>query len=122
MNKTLFRSLLVLVLVAGITTLVHAWDSFGHMTVAYVAYQKLTPQTRDRVKALLKKNPYYGTKWSSMLPPGTSGTNKDMMIFMIAATWSDQIKSDQTYRDDGSHNGDRPDGPTSSQNIGYTDH
>jgi hypothetical protein len=122
MNKTLCQSLLVVLLLASTTFPVHAWDSFSHMTVAYLAYQKLTPQTRDRVKTLLKKNPYYRTKWSSMVPPGTSGASKDMMILMIAATWADEIKGDRTYKDDGSHNGDRPDGATSSQNIGYTDH
>jgi hypothetical protein len=33
----------------------------GHMTVAYVAYPKLTPQTRARVDQLLTLNPMYAT-------------------------------------------------------------
>ena len=45
-----------------------------------------------------------------------------MMIFMIAATWSDRIKSDPDYHTDGTHNGNRPpNDQTASQNIGYDD-
>ena len=96
------------------------WNGFGHMTVAYVAYQKLTPKTRTRVVKLMKLNPYY-SKWVSMLPADTPSKYKRMMIFMIAATWPDQIKSDSAYSDDGGNNGNTPDGSQSSQNIGYGD-
>jgi hypothetical protein len=45
-----------------------------------------------------------------------------MMIFMIAATWPDRIKSDPDYPTDGTHNGNRPPSdPSASQNIGYDD-
>src|SRR5262249_32601997 len=45
-----------------------------------------------------------------------------MMLFMIAATWPDEIKSDSAYKDDGSHHGNRPDGsPDPSGNHGYSD-
>jgi hypothetical protein len=45
-----------------------------------------------------------------------------MMIFMIAATWADQIKKDATYTMDGSDNGNRPDGsPDPTRNTGYDD-
>jgi hypothetical protein len=36
-----------------------AWNGAGHMTVAYVAYRNLTPETRARVDELLKRNPMY---------------------------------------------------------------
>src|SRR5438876_7947498 len=45
------------------------------------------------------------------------------MIFMIAATWPDQIKSDGSYHSDGPANGDRPPADESAkQNTGYNDH
>jgi hypothetical protein len=45
------------------------------------------------------------------------------MIFMIAATWPDQIRNDPVYADDGPNNGNSPpNDPTASQNIGYEDH
>jgi hypothetical protein len=96
------------------------WNGQGHMIVAYVAYQKLTKKTRTRVGNLMKLNPYYG-RWVGMLPAGTPAKYKRMMIFMIAATWPDQIKSDATYSDDGSNNGNTPGGAPSSQNTGYSD-
>ena len=99
-----------------------AWNDEGHMTVAYVAYRQLTPATRNRADALLKLNPYY-SKWLAAIPAGTSEADTKMMIFMIAATWPDQIRNDHDYVPDGPSNGDRPDGgPASSQNIGYSDH
>src|SRR6476620_10372359 len=86
----------------------HAWFSFGHMAVAYVAYQQLTPAKKARVAALLKKNPYYNTKWKALIPAGTPANQRDLMLFMIAATWPDQIKSDSKYSNDGPDGGNRP--------------
>src|SRR5882757_5610376 len=78
-----------------VPTVFLGWGSIGHMTVAYVAYQKLTPATKARVRDLLKLNPDY-------------------------ATWANDIKGDSKYTDDGP-DPNTPDGATSSQNIGYTD-
>ena len=102
-----------------------AWMDDGHMAVAYVAYQHLTPAIRDRANALLKKNTIYYPKWLAKVPAGTSSDDRDMMIFMMAATWPDEIKaSGSGYTiDPGSTNGDRP-GPDltiAAQNIGYSD-
>ena len=99
-----------------------AWNDEGHMTVAYVAYKQLSPTTKARVDSLLQLNPYYSSKWMAMIPAGTSQDDTKMMVFMIAATWPDQIRRDPQYHNDGANGGDRPKGPTSSQNIGYTDH
>lgn len=97
-----------------------AWGAIGHMAVAYVAYQQLTPAVKARVDGLLRRNPDY-KKWVAMIPSGTSASDKRMMLFMIAATWPDQIRSEPGYSDDGSEGGNIPDGATSSQNIGYQD-
>src|ERR1700751_318376 len=101
-----------------------AWNDRGHMTVAYVAYKQLAPTTRDRVNALLKLNPKYGD-WSATVEqemPRASPDDKNLMIFMIAATWADGIKRDATYRQDGSQGGNRPDGsPDPGKNSGYDD-
>jgi len=50
-------------------TPVLAWNNYGHMSVAYIAYQKLTPQVRDKANALLTKNPDF-QNWVAMVPPG----------------------------------------------------
>jgi hypothetical protein len=118
-KKPLFTVLAILCLVVLAAPLL-AWNNFGHMTVACAAYQKLTPAAKIRVNTLLQMNPNYNS-WLTMIPAGTSDADKQMMIFMIAATWPDQIKRESTYTDDGTDNGNRPDGPPSSQNTGYTD-
>ena len=100
-----------------------AWFGFGHMAVAYVAYQKLTPEKKIRVAALLKRNPYYKTKWKALIPAGTPADQQDLLLFMIAATWPDEIKSDPAYNlPDGTAGGNRP--PTDGTqwlNQGYGD-
>ena len=98
-----------------------AWDNEGHMAVAYVAYQHLNAATKARVNQLLKLNPDY-QHWNSAVPSGTSAARRKMLIFMMAATWPDFIKSKPGYTDDGTQGGNRPDGASSSQNIGYSDH
>jgi hypothetical protein len=84
----------------------------------------LTPATRDRVNALLKLNAKY-KNWSATVDkeaPGALADDKNLMIFMIAATWADGIKRDSTYTQDGSQNGNRPAGsPDPGKNTGYDD-
>jgi hypothetical protein len=99
-----------------------AWDAVGHMAVAYVAYQKLTPAAKARVSILLAQNPYFkNKKWDSEIPKGTSPGDRDLLFFMIAATWPDEIKSDKNYKPDGADGGNRPAGPDSVRNTGYDD-
>jgi hypothetical protein len=69
-----------------------AWNSIGHMAVAYEAYQKLTPAEKARVSVLLQLNPYY-KQWLTYIPAGTSDADRDMYVFMMAGTWPDQIKA-----------------------------
>ena len=94
-----------------------AWNSVGHMTVAYSAYQQLTPAEQARAAVLLKLNPYY-SKWLSDIPAGTSDSDRDMYVFMMAATWPDEIKamgSGYTGNDNPPH------GELPSLNAGYSD-
>src|SRR5438105_3468019 len=74
--------LITLLLMSIIGTSIPAlgWNGLGHMTVAYVAYQRLTPTTRNRVSALLQMNPDYNT-WLSMVPAGTKAKSKRMIVF-----------------------------------------
>jgi hypothetical protein len=123
-RSRMLAAVLGMVLLAGLSGRAFAWNDRGHMSVAYVAYQQLTPATRDRVKVLLKANPKYND-WAATVDsevPGASTADRDMMIFMIAATWADGIKRDSAYTNDGSQNGDRPDGsPDPARNTGYDD-
>lgn len=117
----LFKPLVVPVLMLAVLFLfpspVLAWLDFGHMAVARVAWQRLSPQKKARVSALLKLNPYY-PQWVAQVG---EQNDKDGRIFMLAATWPDQIKFDPRYSADGLEGGDVPDGASSSLNIGYSD-
>jgi hypothetical protein len=106
-----------LIAICAATSASYGWDSYGHMSVAYVAYQKLTPTVRAKADALLKKNPDYNN-WVKVIPSGSSQSQKNMMVFMIAATWPDRIKSAPGYHEDAANS---QCGPASTQNIGFTD-
>jgi hypothetical protein len=95
-----------------------AWNSFGHMEAAAVAWTQLTPAAKTEATRLLKLNPQYST-WTQGVPED----QRDQVAFVKAATWPDQIKSLKEYHNDGDKNGDvAPNTPEASQNIGYADH
>lgn len=82
------------------------------MTVAAIAYQRLTPAAREKANALLKRNPDYG-QWVA----GASAENRGLIAFLMAATWPDAIKHMKGYQNDG----EVPSGPDTARNIGYLD-
>src|SRR5579862_5210769 len=66
------RTLLCAALLIGLAgRTAQAWNSLGHMAVAYVAWQKLTPAERARVVVLLQKNPSY-QQWLTYIQPEVS--------------------------------------------------
>lgn len=82
--------LLFAALLAGLLlTPAHAWNSTGHMTVADIAYDSLTPKTRAAVDALLARQRDYGL-WMTQMPAGY--TDRARFAFMKAATWPDDIR------------------------------
>jgi S1/P1 Nuclease len=94
-----------------------AWDNFGHMEVAQVAWGRLEPAVRMRVAQLLRLNPQY-VAWTVTVAP----EKRDQIAFLRAATWPDFIKSAPHYIKDGPEDGNRPPpGPEAAQNIGYAD-
>ena len=94
------------------------WNSIGHMTVAYVAYQQLTPAQKARTAALLALNPNY-KKWLGYIKDGASPDDEQMYVFMMAATWPDEIKANGSgYTEDGDS---PPNTPEATSNVGYTD-
>lgn len=88
------------------------------MAVAYIAYGQLKPKVKKRISALLKLNPNY-SKWQGMLPKDVSSAESDMYLFMMAATWPDEIKA----LGSGFHGNDVPpkDFAQATANTGYSD-
>jgi hypothetical protein len=92
-RSTLVLLLLTVVLPRPAT----AWNDAGHMTIAAVAYQHLTPGVRARVDALLRQHPDFA--WLSL---GLVADDPDfgIKVFMKAATWPDFIRGDARFFDD----------------------
>jgi len=124
MNRRALPVLALLLITLTVASPSFAWNDRGHMTVAYIAYKRLNSHARERVDALLKLNPAYAD-WVATIEkqvPNTSQEDKNLMIFMLAATWPDKIKGDKAYKSDGSDRGNRPDGsPNPTRNTGYDD-
>ncbi len=66
-----------------------AWNGTGHMAVASIAYDNLTPQTKKAVDALLARHRDYPL-WMRDLPAGY--TDRARYAFMKAATWPDDVR------------------------------
>ena len=95
-----------------------AWNARGHMTVAAVAWEKMTPQARSRATVLLRLNPDYSA-WIQDIP----SSERDKVAFMQAATWPDDLRSraclsgPDCVRDEGY----TPTDASADLNVGYRD-
>ena len=87
--KRMLPALAGLVLLAVAAPRVSAWNGTGHMVVAEIAYDNLSPKTKTTVNALLSQHRDY-TLWISEMPAGY--TDKPRWAFMKAATWPDDIR------------------------------
>ena len=68
-----------------------AWNSTGHKATAYVAWQAMTPETRERVAAVLQRHPRYEQDLLRDMPADFADPH--LYAFMMAATWPDMIRS-----------------------------
>lgn len=112
MRKLSFMILIFLCLDSNAT----AWDDLGHMTAGAIAYDRLTPEVRQKVIALLKLNPQYAM-WVADVPED----DRPRVAFLRASRWADDIKRDPAYEQDGGEGGNRPSGQNAARNIGYAD-
>lgn len=96
----------------------YAWWDAGHMRVAAIAYEQLSPQARAEASRLLKLNPKY-SEWAAAVPAKPDGTpgDVDQYAFIRASVWADDIKTYKDYTRDN----DTATGPDAARNIGYSD-
>lgn len=88
-----------------------AWDDFGHMEVAAVAWARMNAKTRKEAARLLALNPRHAD-WIVGAPPA----DRDRVAFLRAGTWADAIRHDAAYTDD------ERSSPTGARDVGYADH
>jgi hypothetical protein len=92
MNKLIALSTLIASI--SLCTPALAWNKAGHMVsgaIAYTELKKIAPQSLPRVINLLKKHPYYQTKWQSEIAQ-KSPSDPDLYLFMAAARWADDAR------------------------------
>src|SRR5271154_3845844 len=75
-----------------------AWNATGHRIIAAIAYDRLTPETRARVDALIKAHPDYVTLLTSGAPE--EPVARARAAFLTAAVWPDTIKGDPRFYDE----------------------
>ena len=71
---------------AGAAVPAWSWSRGGHMTVAYIAYQKLTPAAKERVDALLTKNPDYNS-WVIAIPDTPANKDRRALTAFLRASF-----------------------------------
>jgi hypothetical protein len=74
-----------------------AWDGTGHRIIAAIAYERLTPNTRARVDALIRAHPDYAA-FTTGAPTDAAGRAR--AAFIAAAVWADNIKGDRRFYDE----------------------
>jgi hypothetical protein len=68
--------------------------------IAYQVLQQESPQTIEKVKAVLEKHPWYANQWQARLKD-VPAADHGLVLFMQAARWADDIR----MRDKQQHQG-----------------
>jgi hypothetical protein len=69
-----------------------AWNSTGHETVALIAYDQLSPTDRKILTDALRLHPRAD---KDLLGNAGLGDDRDTVLFIVAATWPDLVRSMQ---------------------------
>ena len=86
---------LVLLTIAVLPLPALAWNIPVHMLSGAIAYQVLqqeSPQTIEKVKAVLEKHPWHANQWQARLQD-VSTADHGLVLFMQAARWADDIRA-----------------------------
>jgi hypothetical protein len=102
MPSSLFRRTAALLAALATLTVPHdalAWNRPGHMVSGAIAYKALLerdPVAVQRVIALLRAHPAYRTRWLPLIA-SHGMADHDIMLFMYAARWADDVRDDPQY-------------------------
>lgn len=70
-----------------------AWDETGHKITAYIAWQRMTPEVRERVIKLLRRAPEDSHIAAYYMPYGSQSLEaRRREFFMVMSVWPDMIK------------------------------
>ncbi len=92
MKNLSVKILLVLTLFISLASSVLAWDDTGHKLTAYIAWEQMSPQAREKVIKLLLSAPENSDLSVFYLQDSRSDEVKKRELFMIASTWADIVR------------------------------
>lgn len=116
MAKSPLLRLLALVVWFSAAGSAFAWNKAGHMVTGAIAYRALKtadPAATAKVVALLRQQPQYDQYWKKQVE-SMEGEDGEMMLFMLAARWADDIRSRPEFTHDLWHYIDYPYHPPST--------
>ena len=73
----------------------HAWNAAGHRLSAAIAWQQLSPPSRDFIATALSRHPDYA-RWVEK-----ARSSEPADIFAEASTWPDDIRHDPRFYNEG---------------------
>ncbi|MGC2238722.1 MAG: S1/P1 nuclease [Pyrinomonadaceae bacterium] len=98
MSKKFIKNLFLLAALLILASPAFAWDSVGHKLSAYIAWQQMTPATREKVMKIML-NASEDSGLSAFYPQDArSVAARQQEFFMIAAYWADIIR-DQKFKE-----------------------
>jgi len=93
MQTKLFSAFLLSVLAIGSATSVFSWHDEGHKLTGYVAWQRMTPQTREAVIRILRAAPEDSNISAFYQVWGVESEDvRKMQFFMVVPTWADMVR------------------------------
>ncbi|HEY0426240.1 MAG TPA: S1/P1 nuclease [Pyrinomonadaceae bacterium] len=92
MSKKIIKNLFLLVIVLIFVSPAFAWDSVGHKLAAYIAWQQMTPATREKVIKILLSAPEDSDLSAFYPQDARSEAARQQEFFMTAAYWSDIVR------------------------------
>jgi hypothetical protein len=93
MTNRVLRALILFSVFAVLSLPVYAWDETGHKITAYIAWQRMTPEVREKVVKILLSAPEDSDISTFYLPYGSRNVeSRKREYFMLMATWADIIR------------------------------
>src|SRR3954467_1025464 len=92
MSRLLLLAVIFVNIVIFFSSPALAWDDVGHKLTAYIAWQQMTPQAREKAVKLLRSSPEDADLSVFYLQNSRSEDANKMEFFMLAATWADIIR------------------------------
>ena len=92
MKNSLIKFLFLLIVNLVFVSSAFSWDDAGHKLTAYIAWEQMTPQARERAIKILLSAPEDSHLSVFYVQDSRSVAAKQRELFMIASTWADIVR------------------------------